>query len=194
MAALAGHALEQRQRAIVLGGLFPLLDALVRAQTLLRCGRLDGAALRILQLAHGHWVGARLPPTDPAAPFEFGWSPTRHSADVHQQLVVLRYQGARVPPHGGSAWREVLLAGSCRTERGARLLEWLRIGTFEVRCYDCDAQATGLSARHDHVERGWVPACSHHRTPPKLWGARAMDLGLEAEPTYAPAPEEVSHG
>jgi hypothetical protein len=128
--------------------------------------------------------------------FDHHWHPTPLGRNVHQQLAVLHYQGARLEPQCRSnTWREVLVCGWRPLDRGRGLLEWLRLGTLDARCYACDHAATGLAG--DYVRTvGWEPGCDLHRTPPWRWGRRAIDLGLDPIPTLpgvSPADAEVGH-
>jgi hypothetical protein len=207
--ALSGHELEQRLRAIVLDGLFPLLDVLVRGEPgAIRTQRERDAALRVpndplalqqLELAvrdelvEPLTLGGQLPSV---------WVATELGRDVHQQLAVLRYEGLRHEAPKGT-WRDVLLVGWRRTDRGERLLEWLRLGSLSARCFACDALATGLCPGAN-VRRLPVRAlaCDRHRMPPADWQIQAFDLGLDPVPDLAHerawlelrADGEVRHG
>jgi hypothetical protein len=96
---------------------------------------------------------------------------TALAQEVHQQLAVLRHPKSDLPELGRTVgvvagWHHVLLVQGLPADRGLRLLDWLRLGSTECRCYSCEAPATGLC----RIAEQLALACSRHRHRPSWWG------------------------
>lgn len=178
--AALGLEVEQRLRSIVVGGLWPILEVLVRGELdVLACRVDEGQAMVALGLA------TPVPEPEPAymvpehalarrRPVPLDVKLTELAHEVHQQLAVLRSAEARLPALGRTVtgvagWHHVLLDAGQPNDRGARLLAWLRLGSVECRCQTCDEPATGLGVRRFGPRRVLGLACDRHRTRPSWW-------------------------